>query len=397
LALGVLILTMANGQGAECDEWYLQPTLRTQAVANDNATLNRHNKQEVIGAILSPQLQLGHRSDVLDLNLTGGADFNGYAINSQLSSIDEHVAFLGAYKASELSTLSLGASFIRDTIVSNPEDNSGQVSNNVFVNALSASPSWSYQFSELDRLSISAGYLKKTFDGGGGSDDRTDYSAYSASTSWLHQLTERDTVSARLSYGRFEPEGSQNNSSNSISSNSISSQVGWTHDFSELLRLQMAGGPRWTLSEGNSSGSGNNATPGYNASASLAYQPSELSKVQVSFSRQDEPSSTGETRVRDRVGLMLSYQLEEFTTFTINGGYVENESCGGSSSGSNNNNFCRYFSIEPSVTWLLQEDLDLALSYRYQEETFDNPSGQAMSNAVFLSLTYRAPRWSWSD
>lgn len=389
MALGALILTMTNGQVAKCDQWYLRPTLRTQAVANDNVNLSPDKKEEVIGAVLSPQLQLGHRSDVLNLNLTGGADFHGYAVNSQRSSISERLAFLGAYNASELSTLSLGASFThRDTISNNPEDNSGRGANNVRITTLSASPSWSYQFAELDQLSISAGYLKKTYGGGSGSDSRTNYSFYSTSTSWLHQLTEIDTLSAGLSYGRYEPEGAQTNSANSISS-----QVGWAHVFSEVLRFQVSAGPRWRLEEGTSSGSGNNVVPGYNASASLAYQPSELSSVQVSFSRQDEPTNTGELRVRDRVGLMLSYQLSEFTTFTINGTYVENESGGGS----NSNAFKRYVSIGPSVIWQLQEDLDLALSYRYQEETFDNPSDQAMSNAVSLSLTYRAPAWSWSD
>lgn len=162
MALGALILTMTNGQVAKCDQWYLRPTLRTQAVANDNVNLSPDKKEEVIGAVLSPQLQLGHRSDVLNLNLTGGADFHGYAVNSQRSSISERLAFLGAYNASELSTLSLGASFThRDTISNNPEDNSGRGANNVRITTLSASPSWSYQFAELDQLSISAGYLKR--------------------------------------------------------------------------------------------------------------------------------------------------------------------------------------------------------------------------------------------
>jgi hypothetical protein len=383
----MLALTMASGRSARCDEWYLEPQLRTSMQANDNAELDRNGGRNVVGATLSPQLRLGHRSELLDLDVTGGADFNGYAVNSDLSSIDEQIALHGAYRASELSTLSLDSGFKRDTILSNPEDNSRRHAGTETVTTLSTRPSWSYRFTELDSLNFSAGYLNRTF-GGSDSNGNTDYSFYNASAGWHHQLTETDGLTAGLSYGHYDPQGAGTDSAEIFNAH-----LGWTHDVSELLQLQASAGPSLRLSEGSSSGSGGSTDLGYNASIGLTYQPSELSKIQVNFTHQNEPTSNGEVQVRDRVGLTLSYQLDERATLGVTGSYVENESGQGTSS----DDFDRYFSIEPGVTWRLEEDLDLGASYRFQEKSFSKPSDQAMSNAVFLRLTYRAPRWSWSD
>jgi hypothetical protein len=359
-------------------------------LANDNATLNQNTKEQTLGAILSPQLRLGHRSEALDLNLTARIDLNGYAVNSQLSSVDDHFDLHSAYKASELSTLSLDAGFHQDTILNNPEDNPGQLVNNVRVTTLSATPSWSYQLSELDRLDMSAGYLNKTY-GGGSNSGLTDYSFYDASAGWFHRLTEIDALSTSLSYSRYEPQGAFTSSG---SAHIFDAQLGWKHDFSEVLHLQVSGGPSLTLTEENGPGSGTSTNFVFNGSLGLTYRLGEQTDLQANLGRKSEPTSNGQVQVRDRIGLTLTYRWNELTTLRFLGSYVGSE---GSSGSSSTDNLGQYFSIEPSVTWQLRNDLELGLSYRLQEETFRNPSGDAMSNAVFLTLTYRAPRWSWSD
>jgi hypothetical protein len=385
LLLGMLILAAANGKAARCDEWYLEPQLQTKMQANDNVDLDRNGGRNVIGATLSPQLRAGHRSDLLDLDFVGGADFNGYVVNRELSSIDEQLGFHGAYRMSELSTLSLDSGFKHDTILSNPEDNSARNAETETVTTLSARPSWSHEFTELDSLSLSAGYLNRTF-GGGDSNGNIDYSFYDMSAGWQHQFTETDAFTAGSSYGHYDPQGAGTDRADLVNAS-----LGWSHRFSEILQVRLSGGPSFRWSGGLSSGG--NTDAGYNAGVGVTYQPSDLTKVLINFTHQNEPTSNGALQVRDRVGLTVSYQLDETTTLSMSGTYIENESGQGRSS----NDFDRYFSVEPRLTWQLEEDLDLGLSYRFQEKTFSDPSDQAMSNAVFLRLTYRAPRQSWSD
>ena len=390
---GGLALGCALALPAWSDEWYAEPQVQTQVLANDNITLNRNNKEEVVGGILSPQLRVGHRSETLDLNLTGRVDLNGYVVNSQLSSVDEKVNLHSAY-TTELGKLGLDSEYSRDTIFDTPEENSGGHIGDTRLTKMSTSPSWSYQFTDLDNLTLSAGYLDQSY---GSSDvERTDYKYYSASTSWLHQFTETDALSSGFSYGRYEPDGSQ-----SSSADIIDVQLGWIHDFSENVRLQAIGGPSLTIQKdfdpdtGESKGKSNDL--GYNADVRLTYKITDLASLEANYTRKTEPTGDGETRDRDRIGLNFSYRLGELTTFRLAGNYTGNDTSNITGTSNSDDTFRRYLSVSPSITWQLQDDLDLALSYRFQNETFQHPTDEAFSNAVFLTLTYRAPRWSWSD
>lgn len=375
------------------DEWYVEPLVQTQVLANDNITLDRNKKEEVAGGILSPQLRLGHRSETLDLSLTGRVDLNGYVVNSQLSSVDEKVGTHTVY-TTELGKLGLDTEYSRDTIFDTPEENTGKNIGDSRLTKISASPSWSYQFTELDNLNLSAGYLDQSYSH---SDvDRTDYKYYSASASWLHQFTETDALSSGFSYGRYEPDGSQ-----SSNADIIDLQLGWIHDFSENVRLQAIGGPSLTIQQDidpdTGESKGKSSDLGYNADVRLSYKITELASLEANYTRKTEPTGDGQTRDRDRIGLNFSYRIGELTTLRLAGNYTGNDTSNITGTSNSDDTFRRYLSVSPSITWQLQDDLDLALSYRFQDETFRHPSDDAYSNAVFLTLTYRAPRWSWSD
>lgn len=375
---------------ANADEWYLQPSVQERTLANDNVTLNRSKKQPVVGGILSPQLRIGHRSETLDFNLTGRTDLNGYIVNSQLSTVDTRAQFQGTYTG-ELSRLSLNAEYNRDTIFNDIEDSSGSSEQAIRTMTTTVTPAWSYEITELDQINLSARYFDRSY--GQSQKEHTDYTSYSASANWQHRLSPTDAVSVGGSYTRFLPDDQSNTKENIYNLN-----FGWTHEFSERFHFEASAGPSLTdkTSEAPNSqeNGGQTSDLTYNANLLASYQINDLTRFVASYSRKSEPTSNGTTKDRDRVALTLDYRATESVTLSMHAAYTGNES---GSSRSQNGSFKRLISLEPSIAWQIDEDVDLSLSYRFLQKTFKSPSDTAESNAVFLTLTYRPEEWLWSD
>ena len=370
----MLAACLLKAMPALADEWFLAPQLQTKAVANDNQTLSRDHKEEVVGGVLSPQFTFGHRGPTHDISLLGRVDLNGYAINSHLSSVDELAQFHAGYYF-ERSTLTLDSAYKRDTIFDNIEDDTGEFLDDVRVTTISAAPSWSYQLSELSLLTFNFAYVDKSYEDG---KDLTDYRYYSTGTQFSQKITEVDTFLAGLSYGWYRPIGSDHRKSDTADLS-----LGWKHDFTERLHVSASGGPSLVFEEGKS------GDLRYNASISGSYEFSDQGDISLFYSRKTEPSSSGRSQDRSRVGLTMNYDFLEDLSFRMTASYVGKETGG-------NEDF-RAFNIEPSLVWQLNQDLDLTASYRYREKMFENPSDSAISNSVFLTLTYRPAELSWSD
>ncbi len=64
----------------------------------------------------------------------------------------------------------------------------------------------------------------------------------------------------------------------------------------------------------------------------------------------------------------------------------------------NNKALCdrNYISIEPGVSWEFERDWFLSGSYRFRTQELGNES-RAYSNAVFVTVSHRFPKWSFVD
>ena len=365
-------------------EWYLESTVQLQGVADSNPTLATGNESPIAGGVLTPEVKLGRRTEQLDLSLIGKADFNGYGINSDLSSVDERVGFHGTYQT-ELSQFGLDSEFNRDTILDNIEDNRGEFTEAVRVTTTSVSPTWSYQATPLDHLDFLSGYTDKAYD----SNDLTDYVYYYGSVSWSHLLSETESLTSSLSVARFLPDDLQN-----TRTNTFAYLVGWSGEVSERFHLDASAGPELDMSTSDDLGGGNDTDNrfGYQADVRAIYLVNDVTKLQGTYSHKSEPTGDAETIERDRVGLSVEYRWSPLVTLHLTGNYVGNES--GASSA---DDFRQFFSIEPGITWRLERDLDLSTIYRYRHQTFRDDNDDAQSNLFLMTLTYRLPRLSWSD
>lgn len=370
------VLAIAVAQmPARADEYSLESQLQFGIRANDNIKLSTTNEEEVVGGILSPQLKFGYQNDTTDISLTGRTDLNGYVVNSDLSSVDNRAIFHSGYR-SERGYLALDADFNRDTIFENVEDNDVEFVGEARVTSISVSPSYSYQLSALDQLEFTAGFLDRSYSSDEGS--LTDYQYYTAGVDWSHDVTERDTFTAGTSYGRYEPEGSD-----SEESDIINLSLGWEHDFSPNFNVAVAAGPTWISSPGDDD-------LGYNVNVRATYEIDEQLTFTTTYTLQTEPSSRGRvTENRSRLAASLDYELTQRLTLRMAGNYVGKET--GSSSDTSS------YTLQPSLIWQVSQQTDLSASYQYRHKTTDNPSDEASSNAVMVTLTYRPDRWTWSN
>lgn len=377
-----VVLAAAVAMGIPCSaiaaEYTLQPQLQFSALANDNIRLSEDDKEEVVGGILSPQLTFGYRDPNTDISLGARGDFNGYVVNSDLSSIDNRVDFHAGYQM-ERSYLSLDAFLNRDTIFETVDDNDVRILNDQRVTTISATPSYSFEVTPRDTVRLQAGFLDRDY---GSSDRLIDYRFYTAGTDWSHEVTEIDTFILGAGYGHFDPDSSADDEDRS-NSDIVDLQIGWQRQFTPNLLVRVVAGPSY-ISEGG------DGDLGYNANARISYDFSERTTFSATYTLRSEPSSGGQvTENRSRLGVAVEHELTELLTLRFDGSYVGREtgSTGDTSS----------FSLQPSLTYQVSQEVDLSASYRFRHKDNDNTGEEASSNAVLLSVTYRPERWIWSD
>lgn len=374
--LGALFLLPLAAAPAGADEYSIEPQLQTSVVANDNIKLSTGEKTEAVGGILSPQVRFGFQDSTTDLSLTTRADFNGYVVNSDLSSIDNRVTFHGGYRT-ERSYLALDADYNRDTIFENVEDTDVEFVDKARVETITVNPSYTYELSPRDQLGLEAGYLDRSYSGDENS--LTDYQYYTGGIDWTHDLTEIDELSVGVNYGHFDPEGSEDQQADIVDL-----QLGWAHEFTQRLRTRIAAGPSYIAYEDSKD------DIGYNVDARLTYDLDTRTVVSLNYTLRTEPSSRGEvTENRSRLGFTASHDISEDVTLRLASNFVGKET--GSSSDTSS------FSVQPSVIWHVSREVDLSLSYQYRYKDTDSPDDNASSNAGMLTLVYRPDRMTWSD
>ena len=382
MLFAIAALSSTAGRAAE---WYVESRVQSQVSYDTNVRLSPTDKIDTAGGILSPEVKIGRRTEALDLSLLGRADFNGYADPSSLSSIDEKLSLAGSY-ATELGKFGLDADFNRDTTLTTEVSDTGNLTEAARVTTVDVMPSWSYSLSEIDTLDLSGGYTNTSYD----TNTLTDYVFYTGQIGWSRRVSEIDTLQTTAYTGRFVADDLAD-----TTADIIGLLIGWSRQFSEQFSGQLDAGPEYVITKFDDvGGRETDRQLGYRIDGMLAYRMDELTRLELNGSRKTEPSGNGETLTRNRVQLAVIHQVSPLFTLRLDGTVIQNDGAGNSSSGSVDR---LYYAIQPRAIWRLDPDWDLAASYRFRSQDFDDNRDTAFSHAAFLTLTYRLPRWSWSD
>lgn len=378
----LLVVIAALPSAARAAEWYVESRVQTQLNYDSNLRLSPDDEISTVGGVLSPEVKIGRRTEALDLSLFGRVDFNGFTNDTSLSSIDEKVAVDAKY-LTQLGRFGLTADYVRDTTLISEIDDTGNLTEAARVERIDVLPSWSYELSEIDRIDLGAGFTQNSYH----TDTLTDYQFYTGQAGWSRELSEITSVQTIGYVGRYVAEDSID-----TRADIYGLTVGLAHRFSEQFSAQAAVGPEYVVTKfDDASGSRDTETDlGYRIDAGLIYLMDELTRLEVTGSRKTEPSGSGDTVTRNRLQAALTRRVTELLSLRLDGTVLQNDST------STDNLDRLYYALQPSAIWRLDREWDLNASYRFRSQDFDNQN-TADSHAVFLTMTYRLPRWSWTD
>lgn len=354
-------------------EWKLTSYLRQSISYSDNLLLNRRNEISAVGFTTTPQLILERNTPTLTIALDGRFEFNEYVDHSNFNSQDQFLTLDVEKLLSDRSRLNMSTEFIRDTTLRSEQDSSDRfLDDSIRFITVRTNPSWTYQLTQLDEISLSANYRNTSYD----SADKTDFQSYGPTIGYERRLSELDKITTSLTYFHFDPEGK-------TSRDRLGLLVGYAYEPSERVLLSGQGGLSYDLNE---------SEVGYRARINIRYLVDDQTSLRALLSHDIEPSGDGDLRTRNRAMIGVSYKATDLTSLNLALDYSDNIDYGGESTeNEDDNDQSRYFSVRPSVAWQIAEDWDFVAEYRFRHKAFEEDGDSATSNAVLVTLRYRLP------
>jgi hypothetical protein len=371
LTIALQCITLHIAQAAE---WSLTSTLNPTSKYDDNVFLSDTNKQDSFQFQIKPTLIGSYALENVDYSLSLGYAIDRYLSLSYLDRENPFINFNTSHR-SERSTWGLSAGYVQDSTRNDAEFDTGNFRTESTVTTRSLSPSYSYQLTEKDSLSISGGYTERTYS----TDDYGDNESVTLSTGWQHQFSERLSSGFNFSATNYQSERSFTSTDNDIYNlgATLNYQITELWSLSGQLGMSKLNGEQTILGfkdDSTSSGTSYNMT---------ANRKGELDNFSITIFRGLTPSSTGQVNEQDRISASYSRKLTETISASLNTSYQET-----SSALQDSTNDRKYLNFSPSIKWQFERNLGLSLGYNYRQQKRSDPSTDATSNAVFVTLLY---------
>jgi len=368
-------------------QWSLTPSISQKGFYDDNLLLNPSRKLSTFGSVTTPILKVQRTSPTSTVELTAQFPYSAYFGHSNLNAADQLVDLNANDALSERSTIAFTGDFQHDTTLRSEQDVNDQfLAKEIRFTRFDASPSWTYLLGPIDQVTLSGSYSDVNYATAG----KTDYRYYGPQIAYQHQLDELSAITGSLQFNRFEPNDPFN-----TRTNVYGGLVGYSYKPSERLSVSGSVGMSYNVTTSNIASEDDSL--GYRLKFDLNYMMSDQTRLIVSLSHDSEPSGDGRqiTRNRGRVG--FKYSLNELTTLGLDSNYSDNEDYFGLQNNTNSSSqkLSRYFSVGPSVSFQITEDLSLVAQYQYRHKIFQSSGGSATSNAAFLLLRYDLPTLNW--
>ena len=363
-------------------QWTLTPTISEKGFYDDNLLLNARNKLSTFGSVTTPILKVERTSPTSTIDLTAQFPYSAYFGHSNLNAADQLVNLNMQDALSERSTIAFTGDFQHDTTLRSEQDVTDQfLAKEIRFTRFDASPSWTYLLGPIDQLTLSGTYSDVNY----ATNTKTDYRYFGPTIGYQHNLSELAAITGSLQYNRFEPDDPFH-----TTTDVYGGLVGYSYKPSERLSVSGSVGMSYNVTKSDIS---NNNSLGYRLKFDLNYLMSDQTRMLVSLSHDSEPSGDGRQITRNRARVGFKYQISELTTFGLDTNYSDNEDYFGlqNSTNSSNQGLSRYFSVGPSVSFQITEDLSLVAQYQYRHKIFESSSGSATSNGAFLLLRYDLP------
>ena len=378
-------LLLPPGLGlTQAQEAYVELSVGERLGFDDNVGLTRGDPVSDFSSQTALGLSFGRTGDTLDLGLRSRFVFTKFFDDGELDSNDQFVVADAGFR-SERSRSRLAAEYRRDTTRTSQEDDTGEfLLDNIRQEELSLGPSWSFQATRLDRFAVEAEYRAIDYERRLVDNDR-----WTAEASWRRDLTGSSAITLSSGFREIDFDTADNRQVRIVEL-----EGDWTSDVTPRLRLSLGGGSYWADLSADPIGAGavdDDSDSGFVAHAGLRFDLAPDAALTAEYGRMLVPSGSGNVRLRDRLDATFEQDWNQRVSWAVAARYQAQEGLLGSQVA--DRDFVR---VSPSIDWRLARDWTLRAAYRFRWQAFDDQDEDAVSNAVFVTLTFRPERWSLS-
>jgi len=354
-------------------EWTITANANPSIQYDDNV-LMEEDKQDSFHFAIRPTTVMGHALENSASSISVGYKIDRYM---SLSELDTENPFIQAQTQhqTERSEWGLSASYVEDSTRTDAADDTGDFTTQSIVTTKSIAPSYSYQLTERDSLSVNGSYSERNYS----TTDYDDNETKSLTTAWQHQYTERLSGGLSAAVYNYQADGPTRTSENDNYNLSLTVNYQWTEEWQIDGRI----GVRHLKSEDTDSARNKekNTNTGSAFDFSLKKQ-GEIDSLTIGANRTLSPSSTGEVDEQLGVNINWSRNLSETLTASIRASYQETTSALDDSNEKREN-----INFSPSLRWQFERNVGLDFSYNYRQQN-ESDQDDVDSNAVMLTLTY---------
>lgn len=355
------------------------PSITVAGAYDDNVTFTRTDEISDYLGIISPALKLDYASELFKMSGSGRVDFLRYAKEKDLDYERQFYKLNGDYRFAERWKFSGDFAYTQDTTLDSELEETGIVYEREDRERFNAGAGLSYQASELSTMGVNYDYSKRDYDEEGLAD--YDYSSIRFAYNRLfNDGIDTFTVAPRYTRG----------SSDVSDFDGYRLNFGWTHLPSEIYRLRVFLGARYTEQDYKD---GRDDTSNWGGVANINLQKKgEVYSALIGFTsdvyyRPDE----NELNQVYKIYCNLTRRITE----RFRGGVYSRVSLTQPDDpDAQNDEDIWYFVVTPSLTYRLTERHFLKLSYSYQQEYDKNVDDDRRRerNRVWLSLNFNFPK-----
>ena len=366
---------------AYADRWRVQPNASLETRYDDNVRFVREDAQAGFSNAINAAVRATRSSEASDAGIylgLGGTRYPDY------SDLDNSRGFAGLDLGYQLERqrFRFGARFESLSTLYSEVATTGLVQVNSQQNSWQVNPGWSYDLSERSALDLAVTYLDVSYD----DDSDVPFSGYRVGSVKLggkYSVTERFELNGSVGYGRYEAQRVTNQYDN------VDVFLGASYQHSERSSFTLKVGLRSTeqtvdgpngrrLTDGSSG-------PVYN----LTYFRDFESGGGIRLEARRELAPSGSAQVLDTTGLLADLSLPLSRRWGI--GVTADGYRNRSPSGEQGLEDRTYASVAPRLAFEIDESWRLSAGYRFRWQERQEVPGEAISNAVFLTLNWTRP------
>jgi hypothetical protein len=416
--LSFLISSILWPSSLKAKEIYLQPSISFQMEYDDNKRLKTNRFDNIdtsaFGFITRAAAKVGVRSDRYEIALNNQVIINRYISDFDLDSDDFNINLKAGYSFTERSRFGFSGSYTRNTTLSSEldsdnSDGTGLVQDNITRHKWSVSPDWSYVLSEKQTLQASYSHSEISYgesELGSFVDYNIDLGSLSINQQWTSLFSSFISVSAMyyevpsmngsfdLNQNGSDFDGFKGVFEGSQEITEYSATVGAEYQISQTWSANAHVGVRFTNTEATRKNFFNDGSisdvPTSSDTQGLVYSVGvnkqfETGEASLVYSRSTSAQGDGRLQVRDSFKAHYGYEFSRKLQLSLDGS-IDNSSSATNGDASNDR---VYYRVRPSIRWAFDRQASLTAGYQYRRQKYEGSDDAAVSNAVFLTFSYR--------